>query len=343
MEDKTQLNWRDVLFCSGPLRIKLIKAVDYFLGSALCAGLRPQAAASPNLDSDSVRRILVIRPGGIGDAVLLVPFIKELKKLFPAAKIDVLCEKRNAEVFKIEEGLVNILALRNIFREKYDIVFDTEQWHNFSALISYFSRCPCRVGFDTRKSRSKFYTHLAPYSREEYEAVNFLNLLKPFSSGADIKYADPPFISLPLSAQRQENTVALCLSAGVPERRWPEQNFQKLIAYLSKKGYNILLLEGNKKRLSLPQAAALLAASSLYIGLDSGLLHLAYALGVPTVSLFGPGVKDKWAPRGMGHKAISKNLACSPCTLFGYTPRCRKPKCMELITPEDVIAAIEEQ
>ena len=52
------------------------------------------------------------------------------------------------------------------------------------------------------------------------------------------------------------------------------------------------------------------------------ILHLAVGLGIPTVSLFGPGIAAKWAPRGERHVVINLNLPCSPCTRFGTTPPC---------------------
>jgi len=54
-------------------------------------------------------------------------------------------------------------------------------------------------------------------------------------------------------------------------------------------------------------------------------------LGRPTVSLFGSGIAAKWAPRGPRHVVLNKDLHCSPCTRFGYTPPCpygtRMPQC----------------
>jgi ADP-heptose:LPS heptosyltransferase len=56
------------------------------------------------------------------------------------------------------------------------------------------------------------------------------------------------------------------------------------------------------------------------------------------LSLFGPGIQKKWAPRGQGHVVINKNLDCSPCTKFGYTPRCKKnAECMKRITVDEVV------
>jgi ADP-heptose:LPS heptosyltransferase len=80
--------------------------------------------------------------------------------------------------------------------------------------------------------------------------------------------------------------------------------------------------------------------SQLLISGDSGVLHLGVGLGTPTVSLFGPGIADKWAPRGEQHIVINHKLPCSPGTRFGTTPPCPiGAKCIQDITVDEVFAA----
>lgn len=391
MRNKIQPNWQDVLFCSGDIRTKALKIIDYYLGGLLCSILRPKPE-DKNLGQ--VRNILVIRPGGIGDAVQLIPFLKEVKRLFPDAGLDILCQGRNREVFELAGALAReifcfdtpgiISLLRRLQKKDYDIVIDSEQWHNFSAIISWITCRRQRIGFDTRPCRAKFYTELAPYARLGYEADIFLRLLDPFRArfrhsepatvsmaGEESKYLDPSFafgsFRMTAVASFQDGAakkIALCLSASIPERRWPAAHFRQLIEYLLKNNYQVILLGAKielkfKKNIlqgltqgsgvkdfvaktNLRQTAELVAGSDIYIGQDTGILHLAYALGIPVVSLFGPGIKEKWAAGGAAKfKAISKDLPCSPCTLFGYTRSCRQPKCMELITVQDVITAVD--
>jgi len=92
---------------------------------------------------------------------------------------------------------------------------------------------------------------------------------------------------------------------------------------------------------SLSESAAIIQKSSLLLSGDSGVLHIAVGLGVPTVSLFGPGRVKKWAPRGDRHIVINKELPCSPCTSFGTTPPCpNKTRCMSDITVDEVVNAV---
>ena len=95
--------------------------------------------------------------------------------------------------------------------------------------------------------------------------------------------------------------------------------------------------------LSLSETGALFERTKLLISTDSGILHLGVLSGVPTVSLFGPGIAKKWGPKGENHIILNKELPCSPCTRFGETPPCSiGARCMTAITVNDVIKATSE-
>jgi len=103
-------------------------------------------------------------------------------------------------------------------------------------------------------------------------------------------------------------------------------------------------------RATLLQTAALLQRCDLFIGGDSGPLHVAAAAGAATVSVFGPTDPELLAPRGRRHRYVRKRLACSPC----YTPltvqdeagaaSCRLgvPICMLEVSAADVLRAADE-
>jgi heptosyltransferase-1 len=95
--------------------------------------------------------------------------------------------------------------------------------------------------------------------------------------------------------------------------------------------------------LSIPQLAALLKGCRLHIGPDSGVLHLAFALGVPTVSFFREqGAYKSFMPQGPGHRIISMPCHCvdgheAPCEQLG------RAECFERIDPARVAALVCEQ
>jgi ADP-heptose:LPS heptosyltransferase len=93
--------------------------------------------------------------------------------------------------------------------------------------------------------------------------------------------------------------------------------------------------------LTLAQAAALLAQSDLYLGNDSGITHLAVAVGVRTVALFGPSDLYKWAPRGARITMIRRHVECAPC-IIPVMKSCPHRKCLTQLYPADVIRELEK-
>ena len=345
-----KITFSNVLFCTGSLKTKFLKIADYLIGGFLCRIISPQNVIE--VEPQSVKRILVIRPGGLGDAILLIPFLKQVRKIFKDAEIDVIAEKRNKQVFELEQGLTDRIFCYDQFcflflffklrKISYDLVFDTEQWHNLSAIFSFSTKAKIRIGFDTRSQRSKFYTHLIRYGHKDYEADNFLNLLSPWEKVS--KEISLPFLQVEKELKhwaenllKSKRTAVLCLSAGIGQRIWPKEKFKELKKYLISKNFSVFFIGTKKKaEYNLKQILAILSSAYFYIGSDSGILHLAYFSGIPTISLFGSGIQEKWAPRGERHIAINKKLPCSPCTLFGYTPRCKNVACMKEISVEEV-------
>ena len=86
--------------------------------------------------------------------------------------------------------------------------------------------------------------------------------------------------------------------------------------------------------------AAVLKRSRLFIGNDTGAMHIAAAVGTPVVGLFGPSNPREWGPRGGPARVIYKGLDCRIC----FHPTCRRGEenCMKLITIEEVMAACQD-
>jgi len=83
----------------------------------------------------------------------------------------------------------------------------------------------------------------------------------------------------------------------------------------------------------------LMIRSSVYLGNDSGISHLAAAVGMATVALFGPSDPRQWAPRGRQVTVISRQVHCSPCS-NSIMKSCPHRACLSEISPEEVIDAL---
>lgn len=348
------------------MRITLIKLVDRVLGSLL-ARLLPTMTNCPT----SPRRILLIRPGGIGDAVLLAPAIGALRKKFPEATITVLAEKRNAGVFALIPGVDAVLRydvpkeFLAAFRLRPDLAIDTEQYHRLSAVVARLTGAGTLIGFGTNE-RARLFHHAIPYSHDDYEADSFGHLLAPLGITPSASL-DTPFLSVPSAAQTRATQllaplagrpiVTLFPGASIPERHWGAERFAQVAGQLAHHGYGIVVVGGREDaaagraitaanglnlagQTTLAESAAIIAQSALLISGDSGVLHLGVGVGTPTLSLFGPGIAAKWAPRGPRHQLLNQHLPCSPCTRFGSTPKCpRQVACLQQITPVAVVEA----
>jgi ADP-heptose:LPS heptosyltransferase len=83
---------------------------------------------------------------------------------------------------------------------------------------------------------------------------------------------------------------------------------------------------------SILDLAALLKRAALFVGADSGPLHLAAALGTRVVGLYGPKDPRTYGPYWENARVVRKGVKCSPCTLR----RCARPECMTLLTANEV-------
>lgn len=345
-------------------KIRFLKSIDRIIGKPLTFLLSHWQIRKPN--PSFFQDLLIIRPGGIGDAVLLLPSIRELKKVYPHLRIDILCEKRNSGVFELSKGIENIylydrdMELFKCLRNQYDVVIDTEQWHRLSAVVALLTGAPVRVGFATNE-RERFFTHRIPYSHDDYEVYSFFHLIEPLIGYIPEFNHEKPFIDIENSETSfdkylSENTVAIFPGASVKERKWGGGKYGIFAKELIKRGYNVIII-GSKSdkddakeitgiakgaidltgKTSLKVLASILKRCRLLITADSGILHLAVGVETATLSLFGSGIEKKWAPKGKRHRIINRHLPCSPCTKFGYTPRCKLGvRCMTSITVGEV-------
>jgi ADP-heptose:LPS heptosyltransferase len=350
------------------LKIRLLKLIDRAVGgiaTAILSAPEQKTVADPH-------RFLLVRPGGIGDAVLLIPAILAIREQFPEAQIAVLAERRNGSVFKLCPAVDRLLFydtpadLLRAVRGGFDVVIDTEQRHRLSAVVARLTRAPVSIGFATN-DRKRLFTRQIGYSHEDYEADSFFNLLAPLgiTPPAALRL---PFLSVPEGVATRAEVLLEPLSsapfvtifpgASIAERRWGAEKFRGVAEALVHTGTPVVVVGGKDDaaagevvvkgagglnlagKTSLVESAAVIAHSSLLISGDSGVLHMAVGLGVPTVSLFGPGIQAKWGPRGEGDLVVNRCLPCTPCTRYGTTPPCPiHTRCMAEITVDEVAAA----
>jgi ADP-heptose:LPS heptosyltransferase len=258
-----------------------------------------------------------------------------------------------------------------VVRSAYDLVVDTEQYHYLSAVIAHLVKAPVKCGFDTR-GRGGLFTHRVHYDDQTYEVFSFLDLARAVS-GQEFGFdQEAPFFPVRdtllekararYGIEKGRGAIVVQPGASMIQKCWEPAKFLSLARWAADRGWRTILVGGPSEqqaareiaggvpggraldlcgRIPLEETAAIVALCDLYVGSDTGVLHIAYGVGTPTVHLFGPGVLEKWAPRGSRYRAVSKKLPCSPCIRYNYVPPCPyDTECMKMITVDEVIAAV---
>ena len=354
-----------------------LKRLDRIIGPLFCRLLRGKPSSSPPpVIPKQIERLLIIRPGGIGDMLLLLPSIAAVRENAPGMIIDVVCESRNAEVLRLAKiGVTPICYDQSPFKtiahlrnHSYDVVIDTEQFHNFSAVFTALTRSPIRIGFNINPVRNPLYSHIVNYDVAGCETDQFQSLCQhiPHAPFHDFSGILKEKICMDCQAQMDipDSPYAVIHAGGSsPDKHWPSERYADLIESLAKKGF-ASILTGDKtdihrageiigctrnanvtditNKYTLEENAHICSKAALFVGPDSGLAHLSVALGTPTVALFGSSDPEKWSHPGCAtYRAVRRAQACSPCAIFGYIKPCRHYSCINDITLNDVSLAID--
>lgn len=344
---------------------------------------------------DAPSRILVLRYRFIGDTILTVPFLRNLRRAEPEALIHLVLAPISGEVLKGMPYVDNILfwdpqtihsdstGTHSTLRKKLEFIKELRSFNytkayilkrSFSsALIGYLTGAPERIGFDTER-RGFLLTRRVPYDHNLHETQNFLNCLRYDG----IQVIDD-HLEAWISTNEREDASNLLINQGweqgepifaihpfsaVRERSWPLKRFIQLANRLSSNyGWPVLWLGGRNDLIykedilsgfkgkalmtigcvDIRQSMALLSLARLFVGNDSGIMHLAAALHVPLVAIFGPQSEKKFGPWGgnrSGFRIISKGFPCHPCRQRFFT-ECEpgpegRPLCLESISLTEV-------
>jgi heptosyltransferase-2 len=314
---------------------------------------------------EAIIRILVIRLDRIGDFVTSLALIKNLAVAFPGAKVDVLVRPYLADLARLDRHIDHVLVYEGFSRtarrlkaNRYDIVIDPLFDYTVkTALFSLASGAPTRAGF-AWGFREVLFTHAVSRAatRGKKMADVHLELLKALE--IPVRFTIP---DLEVPRHTSEGLLVVSVHPGgfYPAQHWPRDNFVAVIQSIIKKHKAVVrviacahekdLADYIVTQVNSPSAEAVfpgttaelvsvLAASDVVLCNNSGPLHIAAALGVPTVSTMGPTDPVLWQPAGEKNIVIRKDLTCSPCS----KAVCSHHRCLASITPEDVFQAVED-
>jgi heptosyltransferase III len=277
-------------------------------------------------------RILVIRGGAIGDFVMTLPAVGALRERWPEAHIEIL---GYPHIIELARGRHYADATRSIdarpmagFFVPNGILDPTlmDYFGDFNVVISYIFDPDEIFANNVRRCGVKQYIVASPRPKELPAAQHYCQPLAALAI-----YVDAPQPRLfPNDADREaagkflaqfgsESLAAIHPGSGGEKKNWPVDKFAALSRWLvDELDMQLVLVQGEAdegavagviKRLEgrpvtvargfkLPELAAVLERCALFVGNDSGITHVAAAVGVPTISLFGPVSPPVWRPIG---------------------------------------------
>jgi len=252
-------------------------------------------------------------------------------------------------------------ALKDVKERGYDLYIEIPQNLNLyksirnMLLVRFHLGIKAAFGWD--KGRLKRFARVQKkYLNIPREVDRFLSILSAHGIHGEAEF--PVFIDATDQAVvdsviggAETPAVAFLIGGKLEQKKWPLDRWVVLAKRLSA-DYQLYLVGGPQEvdeanyiaervpgleslcgKFSIKQSAAFLRRMSAVISLDTGAMHLAYAVGTPVVALFSTrDITSKWFPYGERHKVIEKEIDCSYC----FSKTCSNNRCMQLISVDEV-------
>ncbi|MEW6075071.1 MAG: lipopolysaccharide heptosyltransferase II [Candidatus Omnitrophota bacterium] len=303
-------------------------------------------------------------------AMMVRPYAADIVEGNPYLDEVIMCAKE-----KEDKGILGTFSLaRRLRRKRFDACFvlhPTARLH----LLMYLTGIPRRIGYDRKfgflltdriihdKQTGK--KHESEYSLDVIRSLGikpgdndpFMPIRPDSEAWAERELKDAGICS-------DDKVLAIHPGASCRSKLWPEENFASVCDILAQRvGFKVVIVGGPKDtgiaqnivarmrhravnfagKTSVSQLASLLKRCSLFISNDSGPVHIASALKVPVVVIFGRSQKGlsplRWGPLGEKNRVLHKSVGCVECLAHN----CKKEfACIRAVTPEDVIRAVAD-
>ncbi len=319
-------------------------------------------------------KILIVKPSSFGDIIQANTILQAIKMKWKDSLIDWLVFTQWKQVVELFPNVNNIKCwdrkggikaffetLKDCNRENYDLVIDLQGLLR-SALFCKLLKAKQKIGVSGMKEFSWLFIK-EPYKRNKNEnaVIRNLNSLsyitkEKYEPSFNIKIDTVPYnILYEHDIKKDDKLVAFVPFSRGKTKTWNSDNYIaladmvksfdkdiKIIILGSQADYgkiksgNIIDLCG---KTNIKELAGILSVCEIAVGADTGAMHLANAIGIKNLFIFGGSDIKETSPYGNNSKVISANLSCSPCR-----GKCKfdKEKCLERISPNDVFEGIKE-
>jgi heptosyltransferase-3 len=292
-------------------------------------------ATRPKLHATS--RFGLLKIAAIGDTVLLSALVSDLRSAFPQSKITLFVGKSNFEFAKLLQGVddVHLLdfahpvaLLRQVFQTRFDYFLDADSWPRVSALISALVRADFTIGFNcSGQHRHYAYDLSVTHSSSLHELENYRRLLR----GLGVAATHPPQALRRWEPASEHGVLVFHLWPGGKKshlKEWPIESWAQVAQDLLTHQSASILLTGsatdfvrnealmhalpnrlllrvkNVAGMSLSETIRFLQSAKLLVTVNTGIMHIGAAMGVPTLALHGPTSPLRWGPIGERTRSI---------------------------------------
>ena len=322
----------------------------------------------------SIGCVGLLKSAAIGDTVLMSAVISDLQRAFPHAALVLFSGESNYEIACMLEGLTNVFrvpignllaALKVVRSVPVDVILDFGQWSRTEALLALGNQTAFTVGFRTAAQHRHYgYDIAVDHSSETHELENYRSLVRTLG----VETESMPHLKALETNPFAERSYVVChlwpggIGSGLKE--WPLRNWIQLLGELRRMGFEVVLTGSlvdrnrneelmaglpahvfhkvhNTAGLDLPKTAAVLAGARLVVSVNTGIMHMAAALGSCVVGLQGPTSSKRWGPVGERTIAVDSTLKeCGYLNLGWEYPK-NPPACMEAVSFECVVDACD--
>jgi lipopolysaccharide heptosyltransferase II len=318
--------------------------------------------------------ILIRLPNWLGDMVMSTAFVQAVKDYYPGATVDLVAKKGidflldhfpphgQRYIFSKEEykGLAGArrFGLQLKAQKKYDLFFCLPDSFS-SAFMAYSTVATQRIGFK-KELRSVFLNNSFTKKNNLHRVEEYIDLLQQFTK----KNIFVPQVRLQSTTIVKSNALIININSEADSRRLPAAKAISIItAVRNKIDQQIILVGSNKEapfveevfnalpdknnitnlagKTSLAELVQLFGSAAAVLTTDSGPAHVANALGVHTVVLFGAGNENNTAPYNKNDRTIIRlgQLSCEPCVsnvckVYGV------PECLLKLDENLIVAAV---
>lgn len=310
-------------------------------------------------DPAGIARVLVLRLGALGDVILCEPAVSAIARRYPAAQVHVVTRAPYHPLFAAHPEVHAVVAPEAAPRH-VDLAVDL---HNRVDTRRLAMRARHRVHWRKRQGVELLHAALGRPLHRSYRGGP--HQVERIATSLGLTTRRAPNVHLTAAwrsaaeALAPQGCAVLLPAASRAVKRWPEARFARCARALSARGRAVVVAGGPGEDALLASVAGqhgrplpgsthlgILAAvferAAAVVGNDTGLLHLAAAVGAPVVAIFGPTPPGRWGPPVAGGEVVTLDPECGPCSDHGSRPCGRERRvCLDDLETHTVLDAIE--